>query len=137
MQCPKAHLQYAKPISTPNKVKERITCFPRFTCASLSSQHCCITKEKQSNVTSSRLVQGLPTTTVDLMLTHSKMCTAFIMHTYFPITHAHSLGTRLGRSGQQSGKALKMQCSSAVFIVSAAMKCQNTPRRLGSARWST
>ena len=35
---------------------------------------------------------------IDLMLTLSKMRNAFLMHTYFPITHAYVLGTRLGSS---------------------------------------
>ena len=75
---------------------------------------CCATKARQSHVSS---FQGqcmvLQLLAVDLMLTLSKMCTAFIMHVCFLITNAHSMGTRLGWYMAKPDRALKRPCASA------------------------
>jgi hypothetical protein len=53
---------------------------------------CCITKERQQNVRSSRLAHDSSTTAVGLILTLSRMCIAFIMHAHVSIMPAYVLG---------------------------------------------
>lgn len=59
------------------------------------------------------------------------MCTAFIMHAHFPITHACYLGTRLGWYMRKSDRCLKRTCAGAGFIITTAENPANSrPFRL-------